>query len=189
MRVAVGTVLIAIGGTLGAVAQETGSLRAVEAIYVVRSLRLSRITPTSYCQSEQVGFSGSDAEDRYSMYSTEVRKADGRMVNAKASVVGSLHACYAPMADSLTRHFYAEGQLNGVPFIGRGECRTVEQDYPEPGLTVSRCFLELSGLPKEYVGGQLTTNSVVSRRAIGDQTDPPGYVQPSIATVRLWKKR
>jgi hypothetical protein len=54
---------------------------------------------------------------------------------------------------------------------------------------VQRCFMELSGLPAPYVGGQLTTNTVGSRNALGDRTDPPGYTQPSIATIRLWKRR
>jgi hypothetical protein len=111
------------------------------------------------------------------------------MVDAKVATVGTLHACYGPMADVLARHFYAEGVLNGLAFTGHGECRTARQDYPERGLTVSHCFLELSNLPREYVGGQLTTNSIGSRQDIGDQSDPPGYVQPSIATIRLWKTR
>ncbi len=29
----------------------------------------------------------------------------------------------------------------------------------------------------------------MSRQPIGAVSDPPGYVQPSIATMRLWKKR
>jgi hypothetical protein len=30
---------------------------------------------------------------------------------------------------------------------------------------------------------------MVSRQAIGGISDPAGYVQPSIATIRLWKRR
>jgi hypothetical protein len=51
------------------------------------------------------------------------------------------------------------------------------------------CQLDLTGLPPEYVGGQLTTNTLQSRTTLGSDTDPPGYTQPSIATIRLWKKR
>jgi len=54
-------------------------------------------------------------------------------------------------------------------------------------MTVFRCYLELRDLPTGYVGGQLTTNTVVSRQGIGESSDPPGYVQPSIATIRLWR--
>ena len=40
-----------------------------------------------------------------------------------------------------------------------------------------------------YIGGVLTTNTLNSKKLVGQESDPPGYVQPSIATVRLWKKR
>jgi len=86
-------------------------------------------------------------------------------------------------------NFFAEGALGPVSFTGRGECRMAKKDFPEPGLSVFRCFLEIQNLPEDYVGGQLTTNTVVSRRSIGEVSDPTGYIQPSIATIRLWKKR
>ncbi len=92
-------------------------------------------------------------------------------------------ACFGSTADPLTINFYAEGALGNVPFTGRGECRTAKQDYPEPGITVYRCFLEHRDLPRDYHGGQLTTNTVISRQGIGEASDPPGYVQPSIAAV------
>ena len=49
--------------------------------------------------------------------------------------------------------------------------------------------MELGGLPQAYIGRQLTTNTIGTRIALGDRTDPPGYTQPSIATIRLWKRR
>ena len=99
-----------------------------------------------------------------------------------------LHACFGLLAESGT-FFYAEGTLGDVPFTGRGDCRTTRQNHPEAGVSVQRCFMELSGLPPAYVGGKLTTNTIGSRNALGDRTDPPGYTQPSIATIRLWKRR
>jgi len=33
------------------------------------------------------------------------------------------------------------------------------------------------------------TNTVLSRIAVGEASDPAGYTQPSIVTVRLWKHR
>ena len=170
-------------------AQKSEPGSAVEDIYVARSLRLSRIPPTTYCTPEKVGFAGSTAEDQYTFHSTATRSSDGLMTNANVATIGRLHACFGSTAETLTINFYAEGALGGVSFTGRGECRTAKQDYPEPGVTVYRCFLELRDLPREYQGGQLTTNTVVSRQGIGELSDPPGYVQPSIATVRLWKKR
>lgn len=49
----------------------------VEDIYVARSLRLSRLTPTAYCAQERVGFAGSTAEDQYTFHSTATRASDG----------------------------------------------------------------------------------------------------------------
>jgi hypothetical protein len=87
------------------------------------------------------------------------------------------------------RNFHLELQLGNTALKGIGECRTVKTDFPELGLKVSRCFLELSAPLGRYIGGQLTTNTMVSRKLLGVDSDPPGYTQPSIATIRLWKKR
>ena len=76
-----------------------------------------------------------------------------------------------------------------MSLVGRGQCRTTKRDFPETGFTLFACQLDLTGLPAEYVGGQLTTNTLQSRTTLGADTDPPGYTQPSIATIRLWKKR
>jgi hypothetical protein len=86
-------------------------------------------------------------------------------------------------------NFYAEGVIAGVPATGKGKCTAIAADFPEPGITSVRCFLVLSNLAPPYVAGVLTTNSVTSREPIGDRSDPPGYTQPSIATIRLWRKR
>jgi hypothetical protein len=177
------------GWSLGTGAQSAGSGSPVEDVYIARSLRLSRTSPTAYCRADRAGFPGATAEDQYTFHSTATRSSDGLMTSAKVATIGRLHACLGPTADPVTQDFYGEGMLGGVSFTGRGECRKAKQDYPEPGLAVWRCFLELRDLPREYVGGQLTTNTVVSRQGIGELSDPPGYVQPSIATVRLWKKR
>jgi len=162
---------------------------SVEDIYVARSLRLSRVPPTAYCALERTGFENAGIEDHYNFQSVITRVSDGVITNANVSTIGALHACFGPTADPLTSNFFAEGALASVSFTGRGECRMAKKDFPEPGLSIFRCFLEIQDLPEGYVGGQLTTNTVVSRQSIGDASDPPGYIQPSIATVRLWKKR
>jgi hypothetical protein len=111
------------------------------------------------------------------------------MVDANAQAVGRLHACFGRTADPGTTNFYGEFDVAGVTFKAVGECRTTRTNYPQEGLTTLRCFSELRDLPTGYVGGQLTTNSLTSRRPNGELTDPPGYVQSSIVTVRLWKRR
>lgn len=62
-------------------------------------------------------------------------------------------------------------------------------DFPEPGLTANNCFLDISSIPSPYVGGLLTSNTMVSPNMLGLDTEPRGYIQSSIATVRLWKRR
>jgi hypothetical protein len=176
-----------IGATVGAQRPAPGS--SVEEIYVVRSLRLSRTAPGTYCAELRTGFSTATLEDRYDFKAVTARPADGRVTNATGPTVGHLHACFGGTSDSLVEGFYAEGDLNGVHLTGRGECRTEGRESPEPGITPWRCYLDLTGLPVGYVGGQLTTNTVVSRAALGAASDPVGYTQPSIATVRLWRKR
>jgi len=170
-------------------AQRSSTAAGVEDIYVARSLRESRVMPADFCAEARTGFGSSRFEDRYTFRSIATRAQDGLMVDANVKTVGSLHACFGATPDPTLTRFYAEGALGTVTFTGRGECRTAKQDYPEPGMTVFRCFLELSDLPSGYVGGQLTTNTVGSRNVLGEQSDPPGYTQPSIATVRLWKRR
>lgn len=169
--------------------QRSGRAASVEDIYVARSLRLSRGTPTDFCAQSRTGFGNATYEDRYAFHATATRPSDGRMTNTKMNTIGHLRACFGSTADPLVLNFYAEGDLGAVSFTGKGECRGMRQDFPEPGITPFRCFLELTDLPRGYAGGQLTTNSVVSREAIGENSDPRGYTQPSIATVRLWKRR
>jgi hypothetical protein len=49
--------------------------------------------------------------------------------------------------------------------------------------------MDLEALPDGYISGRLTTNTINSRASLGDRSDPPGFTQPSIATVRLWRAR
>jgi hypothetical protein len=163
----------------------------VEDIYMGRSWRESRQAPTDFCAPERSGLGRASVEDTYTFRSIEVRGSDGLVVNANVAVIGSLRACFGPLPE-VGSFFYAQGKLGEVPFTGRGECRTTRREHPEAGMSAQRCFMELSGLPPEYpeyVGGQLTTNTIGTRNALGDRTDPPGYTQPSIATIRLWKRR
>ena len=160
----------------------------VEAIYMIRSIRESRVTATKFCAQTKTGFSAR-FEDQYTFRSITTRPTDGLLINTNANTVASLHACYGPTSDPTTFNFYAEGVLGKVPFTGTGDCRILKQEFPEPGILASRCFLELRDLPTGYAGGLLTSNTVFSRNLIGENSDPPGYTQPSIATVRLWKRR
>ena len=161
----------------------------VEDIYVARSWRESRMAPTEFCAKSRTNFDNITSEDGYTFRSISIRASDGQMINNDLQTIGRLRACFGSTTDAKLQNFYAEGSLGDVTFKGRGECLASKGDYPEPGITNVRCFLDLNGLPPLYVGGELTTNSVRSRNVLGGVSDPPGYTQPSIATIRLWKRR
>jgi hypothetical protein len=187
-----GCVVWVLGALLGDRSQVRAQAQVekpqVEEIYILRSVRESRIaTPTEFCAQAKTSFD-SYIEDQYTLRSTATRASDGRMVDTNAGTIGSLHGCFGRTSDPATLNFYAEGLLGRTAFKGIGECR-LKSNFPEPGINLARCFLDLSGLPAAYVGGMLTTNSLNSRKLAGMETDPGGYTQVSIVTVRLWKKR
>lgn len=163
--------------------------QTVEEIYIARSIRESRVWPTAFCEKARTGFDNAIAEDQFTFQSTATRGSDGLMIDTNVQTIGRIKACFGVTSDPALITFYAEGALGTVTFTGRGECRTVKQGYPEPGMIVMRCFLDLSDVSGGRIGGQLTTNSMASRKDLGDKTDPLGYTQSSIATIRLWKPR
>ena len=135
----------------------------VEDIIILRSLRLSRITPTPFCAAARTGFVPVAAEDRYDFKAVATDATTGEVISANGARAGGLHACFGPTGDSLTANFYAEGDVGGATLVGRGQCRTTKRDFPEIGILLLTCQLDLSGLPAPFVGGQLTTNTISSR--------------------------
>lgn len=182
------TLLAALLWPIVASAQSTAAAPAEE-IVVARSWRESRVPPTAFCSRATVGFGAVRYEDHYTFRSVITRASDGRVIDANAATIGDLRACFGSTSDSTRSNFYAEGRLAGVEFVGRGECVAAKTGFPEAGLSVIRCFLDIGALPKEFVGGHLTTNTIGSRATLGGVSDPVGYTQPSIATVRLWRRR
>ena len=171
-------------------ADAQGDASSVEDIYIARSFRESRVEPTSFCDAARTEFAGATMEDRYTFRAVATRTSDGLVTDSNAGVIGDLRACFGPIVgDPTSFHFYAEGALGGVMLTGRGNCLSTRTDYPEAGISGFRCYLDLMNLPLGYLGGQLTTNTVASRNVMADVSDPPGYAQASIATVRLWKGR
>jgi len=164
----------------------------VEEIYVLRSVPEALITPpTGFCAQERIGFGGTRGEGRFTFRSTATQAADGRMSNMNVKTIGSIHVCSgAPTTDPDIDNWYAEGALGNMPFKGIGKCFVRKHDFPERGVLAFTCFLDLSGLSSGYVGGLLTTNSIfLTSLTLGLESDPSGYTQNSIATIRLWRKR
>jgi hypothetical protein len=175
-------------------AQSTQTVRRpaqskVEEIYVARSVRQSRVPPTEFCAKATTGVGDALFEDQYTFRSIATRTSDDRILDANVKAIRSIHACFGATGNPAISTFFGDVRLGALQFKGIGECHQAKSNFPETGVNVFNCFLDLSGLPGEYVGGLLTTNSLASLKSLGTETDPAGYTQASIATVRLWKKR
>jgi hypothetical protein len=164
---------------------------ASEVIYVLRSIREEKAPEAGWCASSRTGFEpfATDAERFFSFWSVRSTPEDGRVVDAKQKQVAELRGCFGATSERARQNFFAQITLGGMKFRGSGECVAVSIDFPEPGLFPVRCQLVLSGLPAPFVGGLLTTNTMTSGARFGGDTQPPGYTQASIATIRLWKSR
>jgi len=167
-----------------------GSQSAREEIYVLRSIPEQYTPNPEWCSRERTGFAlPANAERLFSLWSVQTQSTDGKVVNAMANRAADGHTCFGPTADRSVLNFYAEGKIGSISYVGSGDCRIVAVDTPEKGLTPLRCVLILRGLPEPYVGGMLISNTIASKAALGSETDPPGYIQSSIATIRPWKSR
>jgi hypothetical protein len=160
----------------------------VEEIYILRSVRLSRAKPTEFCSQSRTTFAETLSEDTFSLVPVATNPKSGLVTSAVGKQVGSDRGCFGQTSDPAVSNIYLEGELKGISFKGIGTCSTVKSEFPEPGMRVVRCSLDLSGLPAPYVGGLLTGNTIFSRKLLGTESDPVGYVQPSIVTIRLWKQ-
>jgi hypothetical protein len=187
LAVAIGGLVVLFSSRIHA--QASPQQRTLEDIHVVRSLRLSRAEPGEFCSQARTTFPDAMYEDSFSFAAVTTVSHTGAITEALGAQTGSAHACFGSTSDPAVMNFYAEGELIGLRFTGVGKCTTLRSDFPEPGLRIVHCFLNLNGLKEPYVGGLLTSNTIGSRKPLGVESDPPGYVQSSIATVRLWKRR
>lgn len=160
-----------------------------EDIYLLRSVREQSAATDVWCTQARAGFDPfkADAERVFSFWSVRSRPEDGKVVDAKQRRVASLRGCFGATDERARQNFYAELQIGELSFRGSGDCLALAIDFPEPGLFPVRCQLTLRDLPPPFVGGLLTTNTMTSAAAFGDVTDPAGYTQASIATIRLWR--
>ena len=110
-------------------------------IYVARSMREGRITPTEFCAQTRTGFAAA-VEDQYTFRSIATRPTVASSTPT-ITTIGRLRACIGTTPDAATLKFYAEGVLGGIPFTAIGDCRTLKQDYPEPGITAAVCAFDL----------------------------------------------
>lgn len=171
-----------------ALAQDALQASAKEDIYLLRSIREPKAADAAWCHLHRTGFEPFpiDAERFFSFWSVQSRAEDGKVTEAQARRVAELRGCFGPTAELARQNFYAEIRLGPLLVRGRGECLALALDFPEQGLFPVRCQLVLDKAGP-YLGGLLTTNTLTSKAPFGGVTEPPGYAQASIATIRLWK--
>lgn len=125
------------------------------------------------CFGSQIRFSYSDhAQERWSGH-----KRGG----AKSGIIACL---FLKDSDPKITSFYGEGELAGPSFVGKGSVHSLENRLSRDGHR--RVDVLFRTKRDEGQRGILTTRTVNSRNLLGEKSDPPGYTQPSIATVRLF---
>ncbi|MCP4618582.1 MAG: hypothetical protein GY844_19375 [Bradyrhizobium sp.] len=172
----------------------------VESIFLVRSIRTIRYggpggqgaLPTDFCNSSR-GFDNLGSDDFYTFSSIETDVNSGLMGDGEKKTVGSVRACFSTIVTapdgSKSLKMWGLGELAGIRVEGPGACEVLST--VEPDVTPARCWFEMKALPNAdgFTRALLTTNTVFSKNVFGNVTDPPGYAQSSIATVRLWRPR
>lgn len=187
VRIVLASLTLVVMGGVAAIRAEQAQqgVSDVEEIYVLRSLRETRVTPTDFCGPLEAPTS----EDYYTFHTLGLDAQTGRAGSYSPSSVGHIRGCFGKAPEAGVFLFYGEFEVSGVTGKARGDCKSGPADFPEQGMKLFACYFLLSDLPAAYAGGQLTTNSVNSKNITGEASDPSGYIQVSVATVRLWKKR
>jgi hypothetical protein len=160
----------------------------VEEIYVFRTTRTDQQRgATPACSA--AGFS-TVTEDRYALWSIELRASDGRVVKTHQKLVGDFLACFSQLAADRPLSMYATGTTANISWTGVGECAITKAQPPVRTVLALNCQLNLSGLPEGYAGGIATSSTLAP--LIGREQGPtayvPGYLSTSVVTLRLWKK-
>ena len=168
----------------------------VEDVVVFRSVRVSRVLPPAQngvCAAAGLLGKTGAADQHFELWSVKTRNNTAMVVDNQKLLVGTMEACTAASATAGVLDFYGTGHLDAsgndpaIDYAGSGTCRSQGANSPVTGITRFVCMLNLTSASAPYVGGQLASNTISSLNINGDETNPPGYVQSSIAVVRLWK--
>lgn len=132
----------------------------------------------------------SGREDRYELWSMELRASDSRVVRTHIEPVGSFRACFTQFALGKPLGMYAMGKVGNVSWTGSGECLPTQSQPPVRTVLAFNCLLNLSDLPEGYTGGIATSSTVAPLlpREAGPTAHVPGYLSTSVVTIRFWKK-
>jgi hypothetical protein len=148
----VGFAFVVPNATQGQQPGASSASPALDEIYVARSVRLSRVPATSFCDKSNTEVNRANIEDQYIFRAVATNPTDGRVTDADSTTVGTLHACFGPTDIPTISQFYGEFMFEGMAFKGFGYCIN-RPDFPEKGVVATRCYLNLFGLPDRYAGG------------------------------------
>lgn len=173
-----------------------------EDVFVYRVVRVTRASVGSECAGAGFRVSG---QGNYEFTALSVRDTSGEVTFEVKQKVGESLGCFGPRSDSAPMPFYSRLNINGIKAVGRGECATRYEDFPEPHVIIQDCWLKLENLSAGYVGGFVTMNSLATTGGApntaaardctggpcgrGYESNPPGYFQTSVATMRVWRQR
>jgi hypothetical protein len=160
----------------------------VEDIFLIRSVRVSvNALPNDVCTPSVTGFGSIVADQNFEFFSVAARQSDGMIVNPEVHKLGTGRGCFGLTADPNVANFYGITNFDTLSSISIGTVNRGPTNFPAPGLTESWVKAQVVSATNGYFGGLFTANSIASLNTFGDETNPPGYVQSSIATLRLWR--
>ena len=110
------------------------------------------------------------------------------MLDSDVKTIGSGRGCFGKTSDPAVTNFYLELHLGNTVLKGIGDCRTTKSNFPEAGVNVARCFLNLSDPLGRYVGGQLTTNTIWSLKNLGGRAIRQGMLNHRLPRFGIGKK-
>src|SRR5579863_9079442 len=134
-----------------------------EEIYVFRTSRTEATGGgTPFCSGAPFA---SIREDYYALASIDLNTKSSRVARTHVRQVGGFRACFtgfsAPAAEQArTLAMFAEGEVAGIPWTGRGGCTVSPSQPPVKTALAVICELSLTGLPEPYADGLLVSSTV-----------------------------
>lgn len=82
------------------------------------------------------------------------------------------------------------GSVAHIPWAGSGESLVLKAQPPVRTAIAFTCHLQLSGLPRAYVGGSVVSSTLAPFISANQPATAhaPGYLSTSVVVIRLWRK-
>jgi hypothetical protein len=99
-----------------------------------------------------------------SVWSTETREKDGKVVDSKVRRIGTATACVQltnfGFPPGLQQKFYVKFNLPSGAYTALGTCTLISNTVPKSGLVLAGCALKVLSGPPGTLGGDATSSSV-----------------------------